>query len=148
MEEFHEQHPAWLQNFINTYEKLSINNLESLLNLYQDDVEFRDPLQKISGISELNQYFNGLYQNLTFCQFSIYDVIFDQNKAAVYWTMVYRHPKLNGGEEIHVEGSSLLKGEGNKVHFHRDYLDLGAMLYEHVPFVGSLVRWLKRKAVK
>ena len=148
MEQVNKQYPAWLKKFIDIYDRLSTDNLELLSDLYHDDIEFRDPLHKIKGIEALNDYFNGLYQNLNHCQFSIHNVVFDEKQAAVYWAMNYQHPKLNGGEEILVEGSSFLKGHEDKVYYHRDYLDLGSMLYEHVPFLGAMVRWLKRKAVK
>jgi len=143
-----QQYPAWLQNFVDTYEKLSTDNLALLLDLYREDVEFRDPLHKISGIDALSGYFDGLYQNLASCQFTIFDVVYDESKAAVYWSMTYKHPKLNGGEEIHVEGSSFIKGSQDKVYFHRDYLDVGSMLYEHIPLLGAFIRWIKKKAVK
>jgi hypothetical protein len=28
---------------------------------------------------------------------------------------------------------------------HRDYFDAGALLYQHVPVVGSMIRWLHRR---
>jgi len=33
----------------------------------------------------------------------------------------------------------------DKVYRHRDYFDAGAMLYEHLPVVGRVVSWLKRR---
>jgi hypothetical protein len=38
--------------------------------------------------------------------------------------------------------------QDNKVIYHRDYLDLGSMLYEQLPFIGKLISWLKVKAKK
>jgi hypothetical protein len=45
-----------------------------------------------------------------------------------------------------VQGSSHLKGVGDKVVYHRDYLDLGAMLYEQLPLLGRVIRSLKNRA--
>ncbi len=33
----------------------------------------------------------------------------------------------------------------DKVYRHRDYFDAGAMLYEHLPVLGRVVSWLKRR---
>jgi hypothetical protein len=35
--------------------------------------------------------------------------------------------------------------KAGKVRYHRDYFDLGAMLYEHLPLLGSLVKTIKRR---
>ncbi len=60
--------------------------------------------------------------------------------------MTYQHNKLNKGEVVTVSGSSHLQGKEDKVIFHRDYLDLGAMLYEQIPLFGKLTKWIKVKA--
>ena len=31
----------------------------------------------------------------------------------------------------------------DRVHFHQDYFDAGALLYEHLPLMGGAIRWLK-----
>lgn len=60
--------------------------------------------------------------------------------------MSYRHPRLNGGELISLEGCSLLRWNGaGKVVRHRDYFDAGALLYQHVPLLGAAIRWLQRR---
>ena len=73
-------------------------------------------------------------------------MIAEENEAAIYWNMSYQHPRLNGGKIVNVQGSSHLKGCDDKVIFHRDYIDLGAMLYEQVPLLGRIIRFLKRRA--
>jgi hypothetical protein len=57
--------------------------------------------------------------------------------------MTYCHSKLNGGKAVQVDGHSHLRGDGDKVIYHRDYIDLGAMFYEHIPLFGAVVRWFK-----
>ena len=32
-----------------------------------------------------------------------------------------------------------------RVYRHRDYFDAGALLYEHLPLLGSVIAWLKRR---
>ena len=57
--------------------------------------------------------------------------------------MHFRHPKL-GSKLIDVRGVSHLKWT-DKIDFHEDFYDMGAMLYEQVPLIGSVTQWLKQR---
>ena len=51
---------------------------------------------------------------------------------------------LRGGAPISVDGCSHLLW-WDKVYQHRDYFDACAMLYEHLPLMGGVIAWLKRR---
>jgi hypothetical protein len=138
----------WLENFLFVYERLSVDNLGLLSNVYHQDIIFSDPMHKVEGLDNLKDYFDNLYQNLNSCVFRIDNVIAQLDQAAVYWQMTYQHDKLNNGNLVKVYGHSHIKGDGDKVFYHRDYLDIGAMLYEQLPFFGRLVKWIKSRAVQ
>ena len=138
--------PRWLSNFIDVYQRLSTSNLALLKTIYHEDVTFIDPIHKLSGFDNLADYFKHLYTNLTFCEFVIDSYIIENNDAAIYWQMSYRHKHLNKGDIVNVSGTSRLKGKDGKVIFHQDYVDLGAMFYEQIPVFGSLTKWFKNKA--
>ena len=138
--------PLWLTNFVSVYQTLSTTNLDLLSTIYHPNVTFIDPIHQVEGFDELFHYFKNLYENLSFCEFVIDNVIAQENEAAIYWTMSYQHNKLNKGELVTVLGTSHIKGEQGKVIYHRDYLDLGAMLYEQLPLFGKLTKWIKNKA--
>ncbi len=58
--------------------------------------------------------------------------------------MTFSHPRLRGSAPVTVEGATRLEfDETGKVCLHRDYFDLGAMLYEQLPLLGSVVRTIK-----
>ena len=143
-----EAKPQWLVNFIDNYSQLSTDNLELLENIYHKDITFIDPLHKVQGFEDLQKYFYGLYESLTSCCFTIEHIFQSNNEAVVYWCMSYQHPKLNSAKLITVQGHSHIKGENDKVIYHRDYLDAGAMLYEHLPLIGRVIQWIKVKAAK
>ncbi|MBA6254496.1 MULTISPECIES: nuclear transport factor 2 family protein [unclassified Colwellia] len=138
--------PLWLSNFVKIYQTLSTNNLELLETIYHNEVTFIDPIHELKGFDNLFQYFQDLYENLISCEFVISNVIAQEDQAAIYWTMSYQHPKLNKGNVINVTGSSYIKGHEDKVIYHRDYLDLGSMLYEQLPVLGKLIKLIKNKA--
>lgn len=142
------EYSCWLRSFINIYQQLATDNLDLLREVYHKDINFIDPMHEINGYDDLMTYFESLYTNLISCEFSINEVIEGTNTAAVYWQMTYAHPKLNSGEVVKVTGHSHLKAADEKIIYHRDYLDIGAMLYEHIPLVGKVVKAIKKRATK
>ncbi|GGP79833.1 transcriptional regulator [Shewanella ulleungensis] len=141
--------PAIVDAFIDMYQQLNKDNLFLLRQVYRDDIAFRDPMHEVSGIDDLTRYFANMYLNVSHIEFNIKEVVVSHNnsQAALYWTMTYSHPKLNKGQYIQVEGMSQLKFD-DKIYSHRDYFDLGQMLYEQVPFLGGLIGLLKNRAAK
>ena len=140
-------YPAVIDAFIDMYQKLNKDNLHLLRQVYRDDIGFRDPMHQVNGIDDLTRYFANMYLNVTHIEFDIKEVVVNHNntQAALYWTMMYCHPKLKKGQLIHVDGMSQLKFD-DKIYAHRDYFDLGQMLYEQVPFLGGLIGLLKNRA--
>lgn len=136
----------WLQRFIQVYSELGTDNLESLITVYHPEVEFIDPLHHVSGRDELMAYFDQLYTQIIGCQFVVEHVIASENEAAIYWTMTFSHSQLNGKAPVSVQGHSHLKASQEQIIYHRDYLDVGAMLYEHIPILGKVIRGIKRRA--
>ena len=140
--------PAWLSNFINIYQQLNTENLDLLNEIYAQDIEFSDPMHKIVGLENLHDYFANLYTNLSSCDFMINETLCEGDGAAIYWSMEFSHKQLNKGKPVTVEGHSHIKGTQGKVYFHRDYIDVGAMLYEHIPVVGKVIKAIKARAAK
>lgn len=167
--DLHTTRAPWLQNFITMYENLGEQNNDAptnnnsptnnahqtdpqdftpLLHVYHADVEFIDPLHHLNGVSALVAYFQNMYTNVASCQFVIDHVIESENEAAIYWTMTYTHKNLNGKQPIEVVGHSHLKQREGMVAYHRDYLDVGAMVYEHIPLLGRMITAIKNRAGK
>lgn len=136
-----------LQNFKQLYRQLSRDTLtrELLLTTYRTDIQFTDPLHSITGIDALHDYFRELYSNISACEFEFHEEFFAANTAVIFWTMHYRHPRLRGGKTITVSGNSQLRFDTNGIYWQRDFVDMGAMLYEHIPLLGNLIRLIKRR---
>jgi limonene-1,2-epoxide hydrolase len=139
---------AWVDDFIDVYNKLNVNNLQTLENVYHNDIHFQDPLHTVNGRKHLIQYFEKMYMNISYCHFEITHSFNSENEAAIYWEMTYRHPSLNKGENILVDGHSRLRVVDRKVIYHRDYFDLGNLIYQNVPVLGGLISWINNRASK
>lgn len=137
----------FLQRFARDFASLDASNLDRLGLLYADDIHFSDPLHDVHGLTELRRYFEQLYANVSQLDFDFsgFDQVQD-GQGYLRWTMRYRHPRLQGGAPITLQGCSLLlwNAEG-KVVRHQDFFDAGALLYEHIPLLGCLIRWLRRR---
>ena len=133
-----------LTNFCSVYQGLNTGNLNQLNDIYSSDIEFVDAVETIQGLEALTTYFEHLYANMKYCRFLIDNVIEQEGQACLIWRMEYAHNKINAGKMITVDGSSHLKFT-DKVYFHRDYVDMGQMLYEHLPLVGRIIKGIKNK---
>ncbi|MCG8291247.1 nuclear transport factor 2 family protein [Pseudomonas entomophila] len=134
---------AYLQRFAEAFASLDGQRLDALGTLYSADVAFRDPLHQIHGLPALHAYFAQLYANVHDIHYSFSSV--DEvrpGQGYLQWSLQFRHPRLANGRPIHLPGCSYLQWH-DRVHFHQDYFDVGALLYEHVPVMGGAIRWLK-----
>ncbi|MFM5470638.1 nuclear transport factor 2 family protein [Aeromonas sp. 602293] len=135
-----------LARFIGLYQQLDKQQLHRLPEVYAEQVVFTDPAHRIEGLAALGDYFAALYQRLAYCRFVITSQQQQGQQAWLGWTMTFSHPRLRGGEPVTVEGATRLEfDEVGKVCQHRDYFDLGAMLYEQLPLLGPVVRTIKMR---
>ncbi|OOE88016.1 MULTISPECIES: nuclear transport factor 2 family protein [Salinivibrio] len=136
---------AGVSQFVTTYQALNKDNLSSLATIYHPKIVFVDPAHEITGLEAFIQYFSLLYENVTDCQFHIHTTAVDGDDAFVTWTMMLSHPKLDGGKTRQVQGCSHLRFYDGKIIRHRDYFDLGEMLYEALPVIGRLLKHIKTR---
>ncbi|KXF83249.1 nuclear transport factor 2 family protein [Enterovibrio coralii] len=134
-----------LDKFISIYSSLRKDNLKTLDEIYSDDVVFEDPAHRIEGYGNLASYFESLYTNVNDCRFEVHDYAVNADVAFLSWTMTLSHPKLQGGESRSVNGCTRLTLREGRVVMHRDYFDLGEMLYEALPVLGSAVKLIKKR---
>ena len=134
-----------LERFETFYRVLNRDSLTSLPEIYSGEVRFIDPVTEHRGIGALTDYFEKLLGGCDECQFNIHNKNMSESAGYVEWTMLIKHPKLKRGRAIEVEGVSVLSIADDRITEQRDYYDLGAMMYEHIPLLGSVVAWLRRR---
>ena len=135
-----------IERFCEVYQKLNKDNLETLGLIYHPAIHFVDPAHELHGLPELTSYFKTLYASTTSVNFEFTARIQQGNDIAVEWLMNFSHPRLQQGRTIGVNGMSHLQiDQSGLVDYHRDYFDLGALIYEHLPILGTLIIRLKRR---
>lgn len=124
-------------------DKGSLQELGELKSLYASDICFEDPAHAIQGRPELMRYFSKLFAGLSSCQFRFHRTVVSDTDLFLSWTMTFSHPRLNNGKQIRVEGASYLRTRNGLIYYHRDYFDLGSMLYENLPLLGRFITRVK-----
>ena len=147
-----------IENFKKFYSRLSLEDLPLLKEIYSDDIVLVDPVGSHQGLEQLTQYFTHLLTNNNQCDFVIHTIgqvqvekevqveevqPTDVALYSVTWTMSFSTPALKNGQTIHVAGMSQLKIIDNKIVHHQDFYDLGQMVFEHIPLLGSIVKKIK-----
>ena len=133
-----------IDKFVDNINSLSKENVDKvLINTYTKEVEFIDPLKGIKGIDQLISYFSDLYQSVDHCYFDVTNYINNNNSHSLEWVMTLKHKKLSRNDTISLNGCSFVKFDNDKVCYHRDYYDLGALIYERVPVMGFAVKTIR-----
>ena len=146
-----------IKKFESFYTDLASMKIEELSEIYSNDVVFIDPIAHHSGISAVKNYFSKLLLDAQYCTFTIHSIdemkvpvkelesASDSSKFIICWKMTFTSPRINKGKPIDVDGITKVKTKDNKIINHRDYYDLGQMVYENVPLLGRIIKSNKRK---
>ena len=104
-----------------------------------------DPLHKVSGLLSLKKYYTNMYKNVQSIHFNFKNFVVQEERIVGFWTMSLQAKGLNQGREFQVEGTSLfIFNSDGKVQSHRDYLDLGEMIYEKIFGLGFIIKKIKK----
>jgi len=141
-----EQAENLVNDFKILYQTLNAKNIhEGLIQkVYRDDMQFKDSFHELDGIDAFTKYCDSVYENVVYSTFDFHDQMISEEQAMLTWTMNYAHPKLNGGNNIAVKGSSHIR-YSDKVYMHQDYIDGGELLYEHIPILRWVIKKLKAR---
>ncbi len=133
-----------ITDFVDNMNSLSSTNISDVLEkVYTNEIEFIDPVKGITGLEELTRYFDNLYKSVNHCHFTINNYIPHDRQHSIEWEMTLRHKRLANNKEITLPGASFIRFQDNKVCYHRDYYDLGVLIYERIPILGLAVRTVR-----
>lgn len=136
--------PPALSRLLILYQRLNAGNLHELSRVYSDDVLFSDPFHELHGLPALENYFRSLYARVNRCDFTFHQIQNSEQQALVRWTLHLSHPRLAGGKLLIVPGVSELAWH-ERVYLHRDYFDGAQMIYNHLPVIGRVLAWVRRR---
>lgn len=139
-----DQHKEHKDKIVKAFNNFDGKNFDTLDQFYSQQVKFVDPVGEVEGLDRLKAYYAHAYKNVKSIRFEFKEFVQQDLKTGASWSMHLAVQGLNGGREYVVSGFSYFhfnkKGE---VIFHRDYVDLGEMVYERLPVQGPILRGIK-----
>lgn len=127
------------------FEHLSADDVPRLRELYADDVYFKDPFNDVHGVEAVEAVFAHMFDTLDTPHFVVREAIVQRDHCVLIWDFLFRF-RRHRYELQTVHGVSYLRfAADGRVALHRDYWDAAEELYEKLPVLGSLMRWLKRR---
>ena len=128
------------------FEQLTPQDVQRMHTLYAPDARFKDPFNEVSGLVAIQLVFTHMFTALEQPRFVVTRRIVDGNDCFLVWDFHFRFRGAQPGAEQTVRGGShLVLGADGLIQSHRDYWDAAEELYEKIPVLGALMRWLKRR---
>lgn len=129
------------------YESLTPERVSNVRTLYSESARFKDPFNDIQGHAAIEKIFHHMYQSLTEPRFVITGQVVEGDQAFLTWEFRFRFKRFDTQKEQVILGTShLVLDAQQRVTLHRDYWDAAEELYEKLPWIGALMRWLKKQA--
>ncbi|MFT3953869.1 MAG: nuclear transport factor 2 family protein [Piscinibacter sp.] len=137
---------ARVARVVTMFEALTPADLVRLGEVYAPDARFKDPFNEVQGAAAIERVFAHMFAALDAPRFVVRDIVVDGDQCFLSWDFLFRFRRFSRDEQVVRGGSHLRFDAQGRVVMHRDYWDAAEELYEKLPLVGGLMRWLKRRA--
>jgi steroid delta-isomerase len=130
------------------FESISPDSLRRIDEIYAADAYFKDPFNEVRGVEPIRRIFAHMFVQVQAPRFVVREVVAEGNGTFLTWDFLFLSRRLGEGEQV-IRGASHLKFDADgRVSYHRDYWDAAEELYEKIPFLGGLMRAVKRQAAR
>ena len=131
-----------LVQLFNTFGPADVGRLG---DFYRADARFKDPFNEVQGVAAIQSVFRHMFAALDDPRFVVKDVIVQGEQCFLSWDFCFRMRRFDRSPQT-VRGATHLHFDAEgRIAMHRDYWDAAEELYEKLPVVGGLMRWLRRK---
>ncbi len=129
------------------FESLSPASLNQLDQFYAPQAYFKDPFNEVRGAAEIHTIFSHMFAVLEQPRFVVTDCIAQNDQCFLTWNFEFYFKNFDKTTLQTIRGGSHIRfAADGRVNFHRDYWDAAEELYEKLPWLGGLMRWLKVRA--
>ncbi|CAN7547511.1 nuclear transport factor 2 family protein [Acidovorax sp. LjRoot117] len=139
--------PEAVARVVAFFEQLSPADVAHIGRLYAPAARFKDPFNDVQGVPAIQGIFEHMFTSLQAPRFVVTGQVVQGDQCFLTWDFVFAFRNFHQGVQQTVRGAShLVFDSRGLVTLHRDYWDAAEELYEKLPVVGGLMRWLKRRA--
>ncbi|MBS3995861.1 MAG: nuclear transport factor 2 family protein [Hydrogenophaga sp.] len=129
------------------FETLTPQSVDQIGDFYTPQARFKDPFNEVQGIPAITRIFQHMFVALHEPHFVVTQQIVDGPQAFLVWEFRFRFKRFDTVTQQVVRGGShLTLSPDGRIREHRDYWDAAEELYEKLPGLGVLMRWLKQRA--
>ncbi len=138
---------AAVNQLVHHFEHLAPHGIAELGALYAPQARFVDPFNDVVGRPAVEAIFAHMFVALEAPRFVVTERIVQGQQCFLTWDFHFRFKNFKEETPQTIRGGShLVYSDDGLVTLHRDYWDAAVELYEKLPVVGGLMRWLKKRA--
>ena len=139
--------PSPVESLVTFFEHLKRSDVARLKDFYTPHAYFKDPFNEVRGVSAIERIFVHMFDALDQPHFVVTGRVVQGRECFLVWEFRFRFLRFDRSTWQSVRGTSHVRfNEDALVDYHRDYWDAAEELYENLPGVGAVMRWLKRQA--
>jgi hypothetical protein len=139
-------HESELERLVQFYENLSLASLSQIPAIYARDAQFKDPFNEVRGLAPITAIFRHMFEQVHEPRFVVTTRVVQGTDAFLVWDFTFRMKRWSRARQC-IRGATHIRFDAaGAVAVHRDYWDAAEELYEKLPMLGALMRWLKRAA--
>ena len=129
------------------FESLTPQSVGQLAALYDSNARFVDPFNDVQGLPAVEAIFRHMFVALDEPRFVVTGQVVQDAQCFLLWNFHFRFKRFDTHTAQAIRGTSyLVFSEAGLVTLHRDYWDAAQELYEKLPLIGGLMRWMKKRA--
>ena len=129
------------------FESLTPDSVGQLAGLYDSGARFMDPFNDVQGLAAIEGIFRHMFVALDEPRFVVTGQVVQGAQCFLLWDFHFRFKRFDTHTVQTIRGTSHVEfSEAGLVTLHRDYWDAAQELYEKLPLIGGLMRWLKKRA--
>lgn len=138
---------AAAQRLATYFENINPSSLAQVPQHYAADARFKDPFNDVRGTAGIQAVFEHMFEALDHPRFVVTQQLVQGASCFMTWEFHFGFKRFKQGQPQVILGATHLEfSEQGLVTLHRDYWDAAEELYEKLPLVGGLMRWLKGRA--
>ncbi len=135
-----------IDRMVQVFEALTESSIGELRTIYAPDACFADPFQAVQGVAAIEQVFRHMFATLEQPHFVVTGSVLQGDQCVLLWDFRFRFRTFHTQVDQTVPGASHLRFDAQgRITHHQDYWDAAHGLYQKMPLIGALMRWLRKR---